>query len=87
MHMKELVDCEFEEYDVVEVGEWIGDVKYEKRKVIFKFEGKDYMLRESRCGSYHTGYEHYFQDTNDQGVECPEVEKVEIKSYEWRIKE
>lgn len=64
---------------------WIGDGgKYEYREIIFMFEGKNYLVSESRSGSYYSDYYYETEDWSDDGEqECDEVEKVPVTKYEW----
>lgn len=69
---------------LVESGDWIQDGKYQYRDDIFEFQGKYYMLSEGRSGSPFTDW---YYDSEDWGeeVDCPEVEKVEVKTHRWKI--
>ena len=84
-HMSELGYCEFDEYKIIEEEEWVCEGKYDYRSIIFEYNGKTYCLSQSRAGSYHSGYEYYLDNEIGDEVECPEVEKVEKISYEWRV--
>ena len=78
-------ECDVEEKGMffVEATEWVADYKFQNRQVIFKYDGKYYAIEESRSGSPFSEY-HYDSEYWSNEVECDEVEKVEIVTYEWR---
>lgn len=67
-----------EGYEVVEAGDWEGGGKYQYLTSIFSFQGRYYAFTASRSGSHYTDW-HYEFDTD-----CPEVERVEVVTHEWR---
>lgn len=71
-------------YEVIEEGDWVSDGKYQHCDLIFKFEDKFYSVSMYRSGSYHTDWYYEWEDTKE--FECPEVEKVEVVRYEWKVK-
>lgn len=73
-------------FDILEQTEWTQDHKYQFSDIIIQsnFDGKIYLVNISRSGSYHSDWYYCFEGTKE--YECPEVEKVEIKSYIWKVK-
>lgn len=71
--------------EFVDQNDWEGSGKYQTKEVIFKYEGKFYMICDSRTGSYYSDYCYDSEDwENDDEQECKEVEKIEVIMYEWR---
>lgn len=61
--------------------------KYEYKETIFEFGGKNYLVSESRSGSYYSDYYYESEDWSDDSEQiCDEVEKVAITKYEWVAK-
>jgi exonuclease SbcC len=72
--------------ELVEDGDWEDDGKYQYRDVIFKYDDKFYRVTDSRSGSYFSDYYYGHEDWGDE-IECPEVEKIEVVTHEWKSKE
>lgn len=70
--------------EFVESSSWVSEGKYDYRDLVFKHDGKFYMITESRTGSYFTEYYYAYEDWPDE-IECDEVTKVPRVTYEWRI--
>lgn len=64
---------------------WFEDGgKYEYRDTVFKFDGKHYLVSESRSGSYYSDYYYESEDWSDDGEQdCAEVEMVAVTKHEW----
>lgn len=71
-------EIEGKDYVMVEDADWRDDGKYQFGEYIFSSEGKFYVLRVSRSGSYYTDY--YY----DYMLDCPEVEKAQRVEEYWR---
>ena len=80
---EEIVFDDTEEFEIVDIGEWVGEGKYEFCRVILLKDNKNYRLDISRSGSYFTDWYYCWKDTDS--YDCPEVEQVEIKKMEWRL--
>lgn len=77
--------CVGEEVDgckIVEQSEWTQEHKCQYMDIIFECDEKFYSLSRGRSGSYHTDW-HYDSEYQDE-FECPEVERVEVTTYEWK---
>ena len=77
------VDLEYEGemYNLVEVGDWIADYKYENRQIIVMkaSSGKHYSVLQSRCGSSFTDWHH---NDIDRMVE---VEPETVSKIVWNV--
>lgn len=75
------VDLEYEGemYNLVEVGDWIADYKYENRQIIVMkaSSGKYYSILQSRSGSSFTDW--YYNDIDDM----VEVEPETVSKIVW----
>ena len=67
----------------VDETEWIDEGKYSYKNYIFEFEGKNYLISDSRSGSYFSDYS-YGSEYWDKEQECQEVQKVTVTKYEWK---
>lgn len=83
---QELMYCskgeQYNDYEVVEDGDWISEGKYEYKEIVFKFEGKYYRLSDSRSGSYFTDY-HYESEDWDDEVEVETVVPKKVTTTKW----
>jgi len=71
-----------EEFDTVEVGDFVADYKTENAEVIFKPKGTDdhYVLYVSREGSPFTDWHYGYH------LDCQAVEQVEVTVKQWVAK-
>jgi hypothetical protein len=69
---------------IVEEGKWKQDGKYQFKTTIFHYDSKFFSLTVSREGSPFTDWYYEWEDSDT--FDCPEVEKVEVIKYEWKIK-
>ena len=74
-------------FELVEMGKWVSEGKYEYQNVILKEKatGKYYRFSHSRSGSYHTDYT-YDWEYGGRGdtFELTEVEPVEKTVIYWK---
>lgn len=76
----------WEEKDLhlIEEGEWTQDYKFQSRDIIFKHQDKYYIISETRSGSPFSHWEYEEHDIDKDGfIECDEVFKKKVLSYEW----
>lgn len=81
-----LVGSDYEEKDlfIEEEGDWIADGKYQYRDIVFKHNGKHYIIAETRSGSPFSEYHYEEHDIDKDGyVECEEVFKKKTIITEW----
>lgn len=73
---------ESDEFETVEVGDFIADYKYEHQDIVFKPKNSDhhYMLLVSRSGSAFSEWSYDYQ------LDCPEVERIEVTTTQWIVK-
>jgi len=90
--MLEVIDMEKGEkegkYEVVDVGDWVGDGrgKYSYQEIVFTHEdhpSKFFSVTISRTGSYYSEWNYDSEYWKDE-VEVDEVKKVEVVRYEWK---
>lgn len=69
---------------LIDQGKWVSDGKYEHQEVVFKSkdDGKTYMFRPWRTGSYYSDYS-YWDDVKDE-AEMWEVEKATKTVEYWK---
>ena len=58
-------------------GDWI------QMETVFKMNDKFYSLNVSRSGSPFSDWHYDWEDSNT--FDCPEVEKVEVIKYVWKV--
>jgi hypothetical protein len=63
-----------DEFEIVEVGEWIDDGKYSYQDTVILYNNKFYNVAESRSGSYFTDYD--YQDPQVYEVIPTQVTKT-----------
>jgi hypothetical protein len=81
--IKELLDEEdVEGFELVEMGDWVSEGKYECSTSIFKFQDKFYLITDSRTGSHYTDWYYESSDWGDE-IECTEVVPKEITKIKW----
>lgn len=73
----ELFEDEADEVALVESGDWIDNGKYSYREDVVLYEGKHYMITQSRSGSYFTDY--HYEDPEIYEV-TPRTETV-VKTF------
>jgi hypothetical protein len=73
---------------LVDEGDWRDEGKYSFKDYVFRHDptGKHFQVSDSRTGSY---YSDYFYESTDwpEFVECHEVERVEVKTFVWKLVE
>lgn len=82
-------DDEFEseglKIKVIEESDWTQDHKYQYMYKIIEVAGKFYSVDFDRSGSPFTDWYYGFQESGQKSFEWPEVTKVEVVTYEWRV--
>ena len=78
-------DHDEDKFEVIEEGEWLVDCKYQHQEIIFKYQGKHYLLEHSRSGSPFTDY-YYCSDDWRGEMEVPECIQVTRSIKEWQVK-
>lgn len=66
------------DYELVELGEWDDQGKYQYMEMVFKLDGLFYSASISRCGSYFSDYEYGYPD---EAFQVQQVEKT-VKVWE-----
>lgn len=71
-------------FELVDDGDWILDHKYEIKELVFRYEGKTYLLSSYRSGSYYSDYYYEYEDWSGP-VEVPECRPVQKTITTWEI--
>lgn len=78
---EEFLDAEeIEDIEIVSLGEWEQDYKFQNRSIIVKFKDEFFKILENRSGSYHSDW--YYGDTRIARVERHEELKPVIT---WKV--
>lgn len=82
-------DDEFEseglKIKIIEESDWINDYKTQYMDKIIGVGGKFYSVDFDRSGSHWTDWYYGFRESGQKSFEWPEVTKVEVVTYEWRV--
>ena len=71
---------DYDQYKIVEDGDWVSEYKYEYHTLIVSYKGKYYQINESRTGSYFTDYDY----SEPEAFEViPEKRMVEVT--DWKV--
>ncbi|KFZ25839.1 MAG: hypothetical protein KQ78_01795 [Candidatus Izimaplasma bacterium HR2] len=78
----QILDKDCNGFTLIDEGEWVQSGKYQYKTIIFKFEGKYYMLQDTRSGSPFTDW-YYDSDNWSDEVNCMEVYPKEVTITVW----
>jgi len=80
--VKAIFDEDYSDYEIVEVGVWIDEGKYQNATTIVKDkEGLFWAAYATKSGSYFSDYEYQYEE------ELTQVEKKEVLVTQWLVVE